>query len=156
MDGSSRHIVDSVLLTEKERPGALLPVLHAIQDRIGHIPPKAVAVIGKALNLSRAEVHGVVTFYPHFRTTAPGRHRIQICCAESCQAMGSKALLAHAQQALGAGLHETTEDGQFTLEPVYCLGNCACSPSMMVDDDLYGRVTAERFDGVVSHLAEST
>ncbi len=152
MDRLAQGVVEIVLETHKDSPGALLPILHAVQDQLGYIPPAAVPLIGKALNLSRAEVHGVVTFYSHFRTTPPGRHVIQICCAEACQSMGSDALSTHAQATLGINLHATTPDNRFTLEPVYCLGNCACSPAMMVDDDLHGRVDPSRFDAIVAGL----
>jgi formate dehydrogenase subunit gamma len=131
------------------KPGPLLEALHAVQEACGYIPPAAVPVIAEVLNLSRAEVHGVVTFYHHFRHAPPGRHVIRICRAEACQSMNAAALLAHAQHRLGVALHETTADGSFTLEPVYCLGNCACSPAMMIDQDLYGRVTPQSFDELV-------
>lgn len=152
MDATTQRIVESVLLAGSGRPGALLPILHEIQDRLGHVPVTALPLIGKALNLSRAEVHGVVSFYPHFRSAPPGRHVIQICQAEACQAMGAARLAAHASATLGVDLHATTADGRLTLEPIYCLGNCACSPAMMVDDDLYGRVDASRFDAIVAEL----
>ena len=134
------------------RPGALMPILHAVQHHLGCIPPDAVPAIALALNLSRAEVHGVVTFYPDFRSEPPGRHVVQLCRAESCQAMGSTALEDHAQRRLGIGFRETTGDGAITLEPIYCLGNCALSPAMMVDGELHGRVTPARFDAVVHDL----
>lgn len=137
---------------ERHRPGALLPILHSIQERIGHIPSEAIPLVAKELNLSRAEVHGVVTFYHHFRSEAPGKHVFQICRGEACQAMGANRLVEHAKENLGVDFHETTPDGRFTLEPVYCLGNCACSPSMMVDADLHGRVSADRFDAIIALL----
>ena len=132
-----------------ELPGALLPILHAVQDRLGYIPPETVPAIAQALNLSRAEVHGVISFYHFFRTEAAGRITVYICRAESCQAMGSTALEAHAKQTLGVDFHQTTADGAIILEPVYCLGNCACSPSVMIDGELHSRVTPERFDQLV-------
>ena len=147
--------VESAIKAEGQRPGPLLPVLHAIQDRIGHVPPEAVPAIAKALNLSRADVHGVISFYHHFRTSPAGRHVVRICLAEACQAMGANALRDHAKSSLKIGFHETTADGVISLEPVYCLGNCACSPAMMVDDDLYGRVGPERFDAIVRSLGET-
>lgn len=155
MDSEQQHIVDRVLDDGKHVAGAMLPILHAIQDQIGYVPAEALPAIGKALNISRAEVHGVVTFYPHFRNKAPGRHVVQICRAEACQAMGANELLAHAQMTLRIGLHDTSADGEITLEPVYCLGNCACSPAIMVDDDLYGRVTPLRFNAIIAGLAAS-
>jgi formate dehydrogenase subunit gamma len=155
MDTIEARIVDAALNAGKDRPGAMLPVLHAIQDGIGFVPPESLPIIGKALNVSRAEVHGVVTFYPHFRSTPPGKHVIQICRAEACQSMGANELLAHAQKTLRVGLHDTSADGEITLEPVYCLGNCACSPAIMVDDDLHGRVTPLRFDAIIAGLGAS-
>jgi formate dehydrogenase subunit gamma len=144
--------IQAAIASDGHRPGALLPILHALQDKVGHVPPHAIPEIAKALNLSRAEVHGVVTFYHHFRETAPGEHVIQICRAEACQSMGANALVAHAEAKLKTKLHETAADGSVTLLPVYCLGNCACSPAMMVDDDIYGRVSSERFDEIVGEL----
>ena len=132
------------------RPGGLLPLLHEIQDRLGHVPPASVPQIAKALHLSIAEVHGVISFYHHFRATAPGRHVLRICIAEACQAMGAAHVLAHARAALGVDLHETSADGAVTLEPVYCLGNCACSPALMVDEQLVGRVDTQRLDAIVA------
>ncbi|MCZ6832018.1 MAG: formate dehydrogenase subunit gamma [Gammaproteobacteria bacterium] len=132
-----------------QRPGALLPILHAVQDELGCIPASTVPVIAQALNLSRAEVHGVISFYPFFRSQPAGKKIVYICRAESCQAMGSAALEAHAKQSLGIDYHQTTADGSVTLEPVYCLGNCACSPSVMVDGELHSRVSAARFDELV-------
>ena len=133
-------------------PGPLLEILHAVQNELGCVPSEAVPQLAEALNLSRAEVHGVISFYHHFRTQPPGRHVVQICRAESCQAMGAAALEAHAKASLGIDFHETTADGRVTLEAVYCLGNCACSPAMRVDDDIVGRVDAARFDEVVAEL----
>lgn len=131
-------------------PGPLLLVLHAVQRRLGFVPEDAIPYIAERLNLSRAEVHGVVSFYHHFRRTAPGRHLIQVCRAESCQAMGAEQLAQHAQERLGIPFHETTPDGAFSLEPVYCLGNCACSPAVMIDEELFGRVSADQFDALLA------
>jgi formate dehydrogenase subunit gamma len=131
-------------------PGPLLLVLHAIQRRFGFVPEAAVPYIAERLNLSRAEVYGVLSFYHHFRRAAPGRHVIQVCRAESCQAMGGEQLAHHAQQRLGIAFHETTADGAFSLEPVYCLGNCACSPAVMIDDELFGRVSSDQFDALLA------
>jgi formate dehydrogenase subunit gamma len=148
---SSEHaLVRRILSEHKARPGPLLEVLHAIQTELGFIPAGAVPLVAEGLNLSRAEVHGVVTFYHYFRRSRPGKHTVRLCQAESCQAMGAQQLTAHAQQRLGIALHETTADGRFTLEPVYCLGNCACSPAAMIDGQLYGRVTPERFDALIA------
>lgn len=139
----------------KKMPGALLPLLHAIQDDIGYIPEQSYSKISKALNLSVAEVHGVVSFYHHFRTHAPGKHIVQICRAESCQAMGCEALEAHVKSSLGVDYHQTTADGSITLEPVYCLGNCACSPAVMIDEQVYGRVSAAKIDQIIREVKES-
>ena len=131
-------------------PGALMPLLHAIQDDIGYVPQDSYEAIAKALNLSVAEVHGVVTFYHHFRTHQPGKHILQICRAESCQAMGSEALEAHVKKTLGIDYHQTTADGAITLEAVYCLGNCACSPSVAIDEQVCGRVDTDRVNEIIA------
>ena len=124
-------------------------MLHAIQDEIGFVPDAAVPPIAAALNLSRAEVHGVVSFYHFFRTTAPGKHTVYVCRAEACQSMGARSLEAHIKEKLKIDYHETTADGRYSLEPVYCLGNCACSPAIMIDETVHARVDAERFDELV-------
>jgi formate dehydrogenase subunit gamma len=134
----------------KGRPGPLLEVLHAVQAALGYVPAGAVPVVAEGLNLSRAEVHGVVSFYHFFRHSAPGTHTVSLCQAESCQACGAEALAAHARRRLGIDFNETTPDGRFTLEPIYCLGNCACSPAAMIDGRLHGRVTPERFDALIA------
>jgi formate dehydrogenase subunit gamma len=144
--------ISTIVARFSGQPGPLLLVLHAIQDELGFIPPDAVPLIAAGLNLSRAEVHGVVTFYHHFRSTPPGEHIVQLCRAEACQSMNADQLAAHVKKRLGIGFHETTADGRISLEPVYCLGNCACSPAMMIDDELHGRVSAERFDELLTHL----
>jgi formate dehydrogenase subunit gamma len=148
-------VINRVLEERKDQPGALLPILHGIQDALGYVPREAIAQIAHALNLSRAEIHGVVSFYHYFRTSPPGRHTVYLCRAESCQSMGANQLVEHAKAKLGVGFHETTRDGAFTLEPIYCLGNCACSPAMMIDNELYGRVTPERFEEVVRQVKEA-
>lgn len=142
--------VDALIAQHQHMPGALLPLLHAIQDDIGYVPESSYSQIAKALSLSVAEVHGVVTFYHHFRTHKPGRHVMQICRAESCQAMGSEALEAHAKKCLNVDYHQTTSDDAITLEAVYCLGNCALSPAIMIDDEVYGRVSAEDLDALIA------
>src|SRR5207244_12006574 len=142
--------VPGIVSRLKNTPGALLPVLHAIQDALGYVTAASVPLIAEGLNLSRAEVHGVISFYHYFRETPPGRHTIHLCRAEACQSMNQRALEAHAKARLGIDFHETTPDGAFSFEPVYCLGNCACSPAMMIDGELYGRVTPDRFDEIVS------
>ena len=130
-------------------PGALLPLMHAIQDDIGFIPEDSYILISKAYNLSVAEIHGFISFYHHFRTHAPGKHILQICRAESCQSMGSELIETYCKQKLGIDYHETTEDNLITLEPVYCLGNCACSPAVMVDEDVFGRITPDKIDKII-------
>ncbi|ENO75214.1 formate dehydrogenase subunit gamma [Thauera sp. 63] len=144
--------LDALIQTHRTLPGATLPILHAIQNAWGYIPDEALPRIATALNLSRAEVQGVVSFYHHFRRTPPGRHVVQVCRAESCLAMGADALEAHVRATLGIDVHQTSADGAVTLEPVYCLGNCACSPSIRVDDDIHGRMSPRRFDAVVAEL----
>jgi len=132
------------------RPEMLVQILHLFMDRYGVIGDDAIRQLADELNLSRAEVHGVVSFYHDFRTEPAGRRVIKICQAESCQAMGSQALTAHAEKSLGVSLHETTDDGATTLEPVYCLGNCACSPAVMVGDRIYGRVDTQALDAIIA------
>ena len=127
-----------------------MPLLHAIQDDIGFVPEFSYSQISKALNLSVAEIHGVVTFYHHFRSHKPGRHLMQICRAESCQSMGSEALEAHAKQCLNVDYHQTTADDAITLDAVYCLGNCALSPAVMVDNEVYGRVSIADLDALIA------
>jgi formate dehydrogenase subunit gamma len=147
-----KNKVTEVIESLQDKPGALLPILHGIQDAIGYIPADSVPLIASALNLSRAEVHGVITFYHYFRETPPGKHTVHICRAESCQSMGSVALEGHAKATLGIDYHETTADGAFSLEPVYCLGNCACSPAISIDGETYGRVSPERFDEILNEV----
>lgn len=143
--------VDSIIVAQQSRPGALLPILHDIQEVIGYIPPDSVAQIATALNLSRAEVHGVVTFYHHFRTTPPARHTIQICCAEACQSMGAERLVEHAEKKLAG-----RKQGDCELQPVYCLGLCAISPAVMIDEELHARVTPEKFDALLKNLGDKS
>lgn len=139
-----RCVADAVQRFAGE-PGPLLEILHAIQDELGCVPPEAVPQLADALNLSRAEVHGVISFYHHFREHSPGRYVVQLCRAEACQSMNSRALEEFVRSRLRLNFGDTTPDGRITLEPVYCLGNCACAPSMMVNGELHGRVTPERF-----------
>ena len=155
LDPRTKSVVSDVVGRLKDTPGALLPILHAIQDALGFVPEAAVPIVADGLNLSRAEVHGAISFYHYFRETPPGRHTIHLCRAEACQSMNQRGLEAHAKERLGVDYHGTTADGAFSLEPVYCLGNCACSPAMMVDGELYGRVTPDRFDDIVSRWGKS-
>ena len=149
------ELVASAVATHGQRLGALMPVLHEVQEQLGYVPGEAVPLLARALNLSRAEVQGVIGFYHDFRSEPAGRNTVHICRAEACQAMGSERLEAHAKTRLGIAYGETTADGRISLEPVYCLGNCACSPSIRVGDRLHARVSPERFDAIISEL-EST
>lgn len=149
---ASADAVRHALERHAQEPGALLPVLHAVQDALGHVPADAVPAIAEALNLSRAEVHGVITYYHFFRNAPPGRHVLQVCRAEACQSCGAEELLAHAERTLGCARHETRADGALTLEPVYCLGLCASSPAIQIDDRLHARVTPQRLDALVGAL----
>jgi len=132
--------------------GPLLPILHEIQEEFGHVPQATLPVIADGLNLSRAEVHGVVTFYHDFRARPAGRHVLKLCQAEACQSMGSDAVAAKIKQLLGIGSHETTRDGSVTLEPVYCLGLCACSPSAMLDGEVIGRLDDDKIDEILAEV----
>lgn len=154
---STFDAVATAVATHLHLPGALMPILHAVQDRLGYIPADAVPTIAKALNLSTAEVHGVVSYYHHFRSAPPGQQVVQICRAESCQAMGGEQLWAHACVRLGLhGDHPgTTADGKVTLEPVYCLGLCASSPAMVVDAKLHARMTVQKFDRLVAQAGSA-
>jgi formate dehydrogenase subunit gamma len=132
--------------------GPLLPILHGIQEEFGHVPQDALPVIAEALNISKAEVHGVVTFYHDYRSRPAGRHVLKLCQAEACQSMGSDAIAAKLKQLLDIGFHETARDGSVTLEPVYCLGLCACAPSAMLDGEVIGRLDDEKLDEIVAEV----
>ena len=129
--------------------GALLPILHALQEDFGYIDDAAVPLIADALNISRAEVHGVISFYHDFRKAPSGRHVLRVCRAEACQSMGCEALVRHLEKRLGIQLGETTADRSLTVEQVFCLGNCALSPAVMLDGEPYGRVSPEVADFLV-------
>jgi formate dehydrogenase subunit gamma len=139
----------------KSAAGALMPILHAVQGTLGFVPKDAVPLIASELNLSRAEVHGVLTFYHYFRTHTPGRHVVHVCRAEACQSVGAAALEAHAKKSLGIDFHQTTDDKAVSLEPVYCLGNCSLGPSIMIDNQLQGRVSPQRFDELMAQVKAS-
>jgi formate dehydrogenase subunit gamma len=132
--------------------GPLLPILHAVQEAFGHVPEAAIPVIAEELNLTRAEVYGVVTFYHDFRPAPAGRHVIKLCRAEACQSMGAEALIAHAERLLGVSLGETSADGRVTLEAVYCLGLCATSPAALVDGRPVGRLTPDTVDMLAAEV----
>lgn len=136
----------SIAAAHAHLDGPLLPVLHAVQDHIGHVPMTAYPALAEELGLSTAEIHGVVSFYPDFRTEPGGRRVLRVCRAEACQAMGAAALGEDLKARLGVEWHGTTEDGAVTLEPAYCLGLCACAPAALVDDRPVGRVTADRLE----------
>ena len=130
-------------------PGALIPILHALQEEFGYIDSAAIPLVADALNISKAEVHGVISFYHDFRHSSPGRHVLRICRAEACQSMGCEALVGHVEKKLGVKMGETTADRTFTVESVYCLGNCALSPSAMLDGEPYGRVSTQVADFLI-------
>lgn len=152
--GPSEHTVKQVASQALDRyegqKGNLLPVLHAIQHALGCIPASAVPVLAESLQLSRAEIHGVISFYPHFRDTPAGAVTLQVCRAESCQAMGANALAEHARQRLGCDFHGTTSNGAVTLEPVYCLGLCAQSPAITLNGQPHARMTAAKLDSLLA------
>ena len=137
--------IAAIIASHQLIPGALLPILHAIQDELRFIPPEAIGPIASALNLSRAEVHGVISFYHYFLTSPPPAHQIHICCAEACQSMGSERLMQHSKST-----------GDFSVHPVYCLGLCANSPAMMIDDQLHARVTLDKFDRLTEMLGDQS
>jgi formate dehydrogenase subunit gamma len=133
--------------------GAALPLLHALQNVFGHIPLAAEPLVANALNLTRAEVHGIVTFYHEFRRTPPGRHVLRLCRAEACQAAGAEAVADHLRSSLAVDWHGTSHDGALTLEPVFCLGLCATGPAALLDDKPIGRLDVARVDRMVETLA---
>lgn len=133
----------------KNLPGALLPILHALQEEFGYVDSSVVPAIASALNISRADVHGTISFYHDFRHAPPGKHVLKICRAEACQSMGCDAVIDHVEKRLGASLGQTTADGNFTLDAVYCLGNCALSPAAMMDGKPYGRVSTQVADFLI-------
>ncbi|MDE2354991.1 MAG: formate dehydrogenase subunit gamma [Betaproteobacteria bacterium] len=141
--------VDAALDRFRDEQGALLPVLHAVQDNLGYIPQAATPALASAFNLSRAEVHGVITYYHHFRQTEPAQHKLAICQAEACQARGCRSLTATAEAAVGCRLGEHTDDNRWELEPVYCLGLCASGPAVELDGKLYARITPERLEALI-------
>jgi len=133
--------------------GPLLPVLHALQETFGYVDPRAVPLVASALNLSRADVHGVLTFYSGLRSAPPGRVRVQVCRGEACQSMGGHGLAEHATSSLGIDFGQTTADGSVTLDEVFCLGNCALGPTVTVDGHLHGRVRTAELDRLVHDSA---
>jgi formate dehydrogenase subunit gamma len=144
---------DEIATAHLALEGPLLPILHAVQHEFGHIPDAAIPRIADRLNISKADVHGVVSFYHDFRTTPAGRHVVKLCRAEACQAMGADVLVAHAEDRLGIAMHETTRDGAVTLEPVFCLGLCACGPAAMIDGRIVARLDTARLDALLDEVA---
>ncbi len=140
----------TIIAAHAAEPGGLLEALNALQARFGYLDKAVIAPLAEAFNLSRAEVHGVISFYHDFRDAPPGRHVVRICQAEACQAMGARALTAHAKQALGLEFGETSVPDGVTLEPVHCLGNCAAAPAVMIGEAVHGRVDAGRFDALIA------
>ncbi len=145
-------VVKTALEKHSNTEGGLLPILHEVQDELGYIPSDAVNLIGKAINRSRAEVHGVISFYHHFRNHKPGEHIIQVCRSEACQAMGAVTVIEDLKKKLEIDFHETTSDGKITLEPIYCLGHCACAPAVMVDGVPKAKMSSDQMDGIVNEL----
>jgi formate dehydrogenase subunit gamma len=145
----STQTASAIIGSHAGREGALLPILHDLQECFGYIPEPAIPMVANALNLSRAEVHGVVTFYHDFRSEPAGRHVLKLCGAEACQAAGGDALAARAAKKLNIPLGETTADGRVTLEPVFCLGLCATAPAAMLDGHVFGRLDEERLDALI-------
>lgn len=139
-----------IIAEHSQMEGATLPILHALQETFGYVPEDAIPMIASALNLSRAEVYGVFTFYHDFRAKKAGRHVLKLCRAEACQAAGGDALAARAEAKLGIAMGNTTSDERVTLEPIYCLGLCATAPSAMIDGRLVGRLDEARIDALVS------
>jgi formate dehydrogenase subunit gamma len=142
----------AVISELKNLEGPLIPILHGVQEEFGYVPQETLPIIAEALNLSRAEVHGVFTFYHDFRHHPAGRHVLKVCQAEACQSMGSDAIAAQIKQKLGIGFHETSKDGAVTLEPIYCLGLCACAPAAMLDGEVIGRLDADKIDEIAEEI----
>jgi len=157
LDTAAAHAtLQHVLAQLAGEPGALLPILHALQDALGYVPPDAVPAIADALNVSRAEVHGVISYYHHFRSAPPTPHTLQVCRAEACQARGAEALLAHARTHLGCGgAQAQSGDGAFTVEAVYCLGLCASSPAVTLDGQVHARVTPQQLNALLAQAREA-
>lgn len=138
-----------VIEAHAAQEGATLPILHALQETFGYVPHDAVPMVAHRLNLSRAEIHGIVTFYHEFRRTPPGRHVLRLCRAEACQSVGADALCDHARDRLGVDWHQTSADGAVTLEPVFCLGLCAIGPAALLDGRPLARLDAARLDAAL-------
>jgi formate dehydrogenase subunit gamma len=148
----NRDAARAIVAGKQSMPGALLPILHALQEEFGYIDREAVPLIAEILNLSRAEVYGVVTFYHDFRAAPPGRHVLKLCRAEACQSVGGDALAARAEAKIGIAIGNTTADGEVSLEPVYCLGLCAAAPSAMLDGRVIGRLDERKLDALLAEI----
>ena len=146
----SPELCREIVARHADREGALLPILHAVQEAVGYVPAAAVPEIAEALNLTRAEVHGTISFYHDFRERPAGRRLVKLCQAEACQARGGRAVTAAAEAALGVGLGETSADGAVTLEPVYCLGLCASGPAALVDGRPVARLSEDRLEPLLA------
>ena len=153
-NGIQAEVVSKLVRKYADIPGGLLPLLHDIQANLGFIPSDCVSLIASGMGLSRAEVHGFISFYHDFHYNPRGQKTIHLCRAEACQAMGSDELETHVKARLGIDYGGTTADGRFSLEPVYCLGNCACSPSIRLDDSVHARVTPASLDALLAGLEE--
>jgi formate dehydrogenase subunit gamma len=149
-NAQTKDTMQAILSDHRSLEGPLLPLLHAVQAEFGFIPGDVVQMIADHLNITRAEVHGVITFYHDFRDAPAGKHVVKICRAEACQSVGANALSERAFEKLGVGWHGTTENGSVTLEPVYCLGLCACGPAAMIDNKVVGRVDAAKLDKLLA------
>jgi formate dehydrogenase subunit gamma len=143
-------VASNIIAGFDAKPEMLIQILHRFVEKFGYVSEDAIRQLASELNLSRADVHGVVSYYHDFRTEPAGKHIVKICQAEACQAVGSRELTAHAESKLGIPMHSTQDD--VTLEPIYCLGNCACSPAVMIDGQVFGRVDAVRFDELVGRM----
>ena len=150
LDAKQQEIVQGALAQHATLPGPLLEVLHAIQGGLGYVPPAAIPLVATALNLSRAEVHGAISFYHYFRDRPAGKTAVQLCRAEACQSMGAVSLASHVKRRLGIDFHEISADGSYSLDAVFCFGNCACAPAVMIDGELHGAVTPQRFDELLA------
>lgn len=142
----------AVIAAHEGMEGSLLPILHGLQEEFGYVPSEAVPEVALALNISRAEAHGVVSFYHDYRSHPAGRHVLKLCSAEACQSMGGAGIADRVKRELGLGFHETAKDGSVTLEPVYCLGLCACAPAAQLDGRVIGRLDADKVGAIISEV----
>lgn len=149
-----RDVALRLIREHLDREGPLLPILHALQEEFGYIDTAAEPLIAEALNITRAEVHGVITFYHDFRREPAGRHVLKLCRAEACQSAGGDPLAARAEARLGLKMGTTAPDGSVTLEPVYCLGLCATAPSAMLDGRVIGRLDASHLDALLAETQQ--